>query len=743
VPALIFALAAWQTWRATLTDADQSAQHMVATLAEHALKVFDTNGLALDLIDEATRGLSCSALRTSTTIPASMARAVRHAPQIETVFVLDERGVICAASRPDRIDDASRADRDHFTGARDAPLDPATGEPAFYVGRGMIGRIGAVPFFSLSRRRSTPTPGADGGERAFQGTVIAAIELKYMIDYWRGIGQRGLAHRIALYRSDGSLLARSVEPLIVPPDPELERRIAATWANAPEGVVTDTPPFEGGERVRAWKVLPRWGIVAIASIDKADVLSPWRAIVLLYGLIAVVASSALFGVSAAALRWVRREEATAQQGREELARRLEAEAQLRQAQRTEALGRLTGGVAHDFNNLLMAVTASLEMLRKRLSNVAGVGDDPRITRLLDNAMQGAQRGAGLTQRMLAFARRQDLKPESVHVPHLVRGMSDLLRRSLSPMVQVEIHFPMRLAPAYVDAHQLELALLNLALNARDAMGSLGGTLTIAAREAAVEPDDPASLKPGFYVCVSVTDTGKGMDEATLQRATEPFFTTKGLGKGTGLGLSMVQGLAEQSGGRLVLSSRKGEGTTAELWLPRAESEDLALIPSTGADEAQAGAAGPVGSYTVLLVDDDPLVLLGTASMLEDLGHAVVGTSSGWQALEYLRSVSEVDLVITDYAMPGMTGLQLAAKVKALRPDLPMIMATGYGELPDGKEPGLWRMGKPFTQVALAKALAEVCAAAAERKAEHSSSSAGPIGMRTNRVGRPVGQRSRP
>ena len=266
----------------------------------------------------------------------------------------------------------------------------------------------------------------------------------------------------------------------------------------------------------------------------------------------------------------------------------QAQAALFQAQKMEAVGQLTGGVAHDFNNLLMAALGSLELLRKRLP------DDPKLLRLLDNAVQAAQRGAGLTQRMLAFARRQDLNSTSVDVPDLVRGMTDLLRRTIGPTIQVETHFPLGLAPALVDANQLELALLNLVVNARDAMPE-GGTITVSGREAVGESYGSGLAAERRYVCLSVTDTGQGMDQSTLARAMEPFFTTKGVGKGTGLGLSMIHGLAEQSGGRLILDSKEGVGTTAEIWLPVAEASQEPPRTSIGGKPPRHSRSCPYGS----------------------------------------------------------------------------------------------------------------------------------------------------
>ena len=362
-----------------------------------------------------------------------------------------------------------------------------------------------------------------------------------------------------------------------------------------------------------------------------------------------------------------------------------------QSQKMEAVGRLTGGIAHDFNNLLMAILGSIELVRKRLP------EDPRITPLIDNAIKGAQRGAALTQRMLAFARRQELRPEPVDVAGLVRGMTDLLQRSLGPSIAVETRFPLTLEAVLADANQLELALLNLAVNARDAMPD-GGAIVIAARAETVAPGHGSQLAPGRYVCLSVTDSGEGMDEATLAQATEPFFTTKGVGKGTGLGLSMVHGMTEQSGGRLVLKSRKGEGTTAELWLPVA-----AAVPVAADPPASSVAARAPGTLTVLVVDDDGLVLMNTAAMLEDLGHRVFEAISGNEALAILRREPAIDLVITDQAMPGMTGVQLAEAIRAEWPDMPFILATGYAEIP--ADAGLPRLGKPFSQSELAASIA--------------------------------------
>jgi signal transduction histidine kinase len=367
-------------------------------------------------------------------------------------------------------------------------------------------------------------------------------------------------------------------------------------------------------------------------------------------------------------------------------------AQVHEMQKLESLGQLTGGVAHDFNNLLMIILGNLALLRKR------AGEDPRMLALIDGAMQGAERGATLTRRMLAFARRQELRPESVSVPSLVSGMKQMLTRTLGPTVQISTDLRADLPLVRVDPNQLELALLNLAVNSRDAMPD-GGRLSIAARAVTAEAQPPQKLPPGDYVCLSVTDTGTGMDEGTLARAAEPFFTTKGVGKGTGLGLSMVHGLAAQSGGLMQISSTPGRGTTVELWLPICERAAAVEAPAEDPGERS------LRRCRVLVVDDDPLVIASSTAMLEDLGHVVIEASSGARALDVLRLGATVDLVITDQAMPGMTGLELARRIMQLRPGLPVIIATGYAELPAEDGLKLPRLSKPYRQEDLSAAIA--------------------------------------
>jgi len=368
---------------------------------------------------------------------------------------------------------------------------------------------------------------------------------------------------------------------------------------------------------------------------------------------------------------------------------MQAQEALRQSQKMEALGQLTGGVAHDFNNLLTPIVGSLDLLQRR-----GTGD-ARERRMIAGALLSAERAKTLVQRLLAFARRQPLRPTGVDLAQLVEGMAELITRTSGPHVSLEIDIEPGLPPVQTDPNQLEMAILNLAVNARDAMEK-GGTLTIAARVDEVD-NGHSELQPGRYVRVSVKDTGVGMDEETLARAVEPFFSTKGIGKGTGLGLSMVHGLVAQLGGTISISSEVNVGTTVELWLPIADSTmDLAGTKSSN--------LLPEFSGTALVVDDEELVRISTVDMLSELGYRVVDASSAEEALRLLGNGFRPNLLITDHLMPGMTGTELAHEVRKLDPDLAVLLVSGFAEVEE-IAPDLPRLTKPFRQQELAKSLA--------------------------------------
>jgi PAS domain S-box-containing protein len=394
---------------------------------------------------------------------------------------------------------------------------------------------------------------------------------------------------------------------------------------------------------------------------------------------------------------------TAEREAEEALRK--AEEALRHSQKMEAIGQLTGGIAHDFNNMLTAIIGSLEVLRRRIS--AGRYED--VQKFMDGAIGAANRAAALTHRLLAFARRQPLDPKAVDVNQLIRGMDELLRRTLGEDIKLKIELSREDWPALTDAHQLENAILNLAINARDAMPR-GGTLSIATtREILTKTErfGQEEIEPGDYIVICVGDTGVGMSPDTLKKVFEPFFTTKPIGQGTGLGLSMIYGFAKQSRGHVRIESTEGKGTLFRLYLPR----------HRGAPEARSAApirdAAPGSGETVLVIEDDSAVRLIISDLLRELGYACIEAGDGQAALPMLTSNTPIDLLITDVGLPGMNGRQIAEIARQHRPDLKILFVTGYAEHATGHAPflapGMEMATKPFALDALALKIREMIA----------------------------------
>lgn len=370
-----------------------------------------------------------------------------------------------------------------------------------------------------------------------------------------------------------------------------------------------------------------------------------------------------------------------------LAQREKALAQLHESRKMEMVGQLSGGVAHDFNNLLTPIMASLELVRRRV-------EDPRSTKLLDSAMLAADRARTLVGRLLTFARRQTLVPEAIRLEGLVAELKDLIERSLGPMIVVEVDIPDSLPAVFVDPHQLELAILNLTVNARDALED-GGRVTISARA------DSLKTRTGDHVRLTVSDNGCGMSEDTLKHCVEPFYSTKGVGKGTGLGLSMVQGLALQSGGEFDIRSKPGQGTEVTLWLPVASS------PVMQAESRAPETPLLKGSVHVLLVDDEDLVRDSTAHLLQDLGYQVTEAPSAAVALDLFDAGLRPDVLVTDYVMADITGVQLARQIRQRINDLPILIITGYTNAKPVPTDDFEVLAKPFRRQDIASRLANL------------------------------------
>jgi signal transduction histidine kinase/ActR/RegA family two-component response regulator len=548
------------------------------------------------------------------------------------------------------------------------------------------------------------------------GAVVEIDSLRRAVDSRRPVvgdvtagphGRTGFAVRAPVARGDGPVtyvVSAVVEPsafadLLLPRD--LPRgwtaqavdgsgRIVATTDPARGNMGSVVPAAQGGGRAPFRIVSPNGG-EAVGSIGPVPgvgwsvrVLMPVQAFnAPVVEAVAVLTGGGLVSALLALL--------LAGLIRRELREHRRALAAAAQRQKLEALGRLTGGVAHDFNNLLTPILGGLDLLARRLAG------DPKSARLAEGALASAERAKALVSRLLSFSRRQELAPRSTQAAELLAGLTELIEHTVGAKIGLALEVAPNLPPIEVDPIQLELAVLNLAVNARDAMPE-GGRLTLAADQPALGERRPRGLPPGRYVRISVIDTGAGMDPATLRRAVEPFFTTKDVGKGTGLGLSMVHGLAVQSGGALQLQSAVGVGTTAEIWLPAA-----AALASQAAGSAP---AADRRTSRILLVDDEPLVRASAAAILADHGHQVVEAASAAEALDLLESDGTIGALVTDFAMPVRSGAELVEAAWAIRPGLPALIVTGFADLAR-LPPGVKVLAKPFRRDELLGAVAEV------------------------------------
>ncbi|KAA0577800.1 response regulator [Azospirillum sp. B21] len=630
-------------------------------------------------------------------------------PQLEALSLVAADGSLINFTRQFPAPALDLSQRDYFRALKDK--DPGR----VYVSRPAKSLATGEWTLYIARRVNSP----DGG---LSGLAVGAIRLSYFEQFYRSLHVTP-GSGFSLWWRDGMLLARfpAVPDKVgtIATSPGVTERIARHEAGTYETPLS----VDGKDRILSFQVLRNYPLVVGVSRTRAEILARWQSsamVIAAAGLVSAVALALMLW--AMARQFLAYEAANRALGerRQAVEARDEAEEHVRQLQKMEALGQLTGGVAHDFNNLLQAVRSGLHLLE-----VGGEIRGTETRRALQVATQAVDRGATLTQHLLAFARRQRLAPAPVDLGAQVAGMAALLERTLGGAIRIRIDrddaMPPAVPPALVDPHQFDIALLNLAINARDAMPE-GGTLTIAVTSLSVErrvaddmADDKAAdlgispaLAPGGYVAVTVRDSGAGMPADVLARACEPFFTTKPVGQGSGLGLSMVHGLTAQSGGGMRLESHLGLGTAVTLYLPHAPVHSPAHPPAgTPADGASTAAEPPplpAGPARVLLVEDDALVRMANAAVLTEAGMTVTEAATGEEALALLEADDGIGILVTDFAMPGMTGADLTRLARHHRPDLPVLIVTGYAEkavLQDlGAEPGIRILSKPIPPSAL-------------------------------------------
>jgi signal transduction histidine kinase/ActR/RegA family two-component response regulator len=683
---------AWFDYDAQRDRAREHVAETVDALAEHAQKVVETADLVLARLLDHLQGRDWASIGPPRETHDFLVSLKQELPQLESVFLVSPDGENVASSRAFPLPPISDSDRPYFIRAK-------AGDTGLYFSEPFKGQIAGTYAFTITRPRLK-----DG---RFDGLVGVTISPSYFTAFYRAVLGLPRESAAALLRADGALLIRVPEiagrPTCLTP---AASTMDAVRQGGGAGLYVGPSSVDGHARLGGFRRLEGVPLLVVYSMDSALYLHDWYMHILVFGVLAAALTGAILLAGNAMLRQAALERAALQRLVAETARRQEAEASLQQGQKMEALGRLTGGVAHDFNNLLTAILGSLELLQKQVT-------EPRPRRLIETARLAAQRGAQLTAQMLAFSRKQEVAVRPVDVNAAIRATTDLLRRAIGPAVRVRHHLADDAWHAMADTVQLEIALLNLAVNARDAMPR-GGDLTIATDRATIGADRESrghgGLAPGDYLRVSVTDTGEGMSEEVRARALEPFFTTKGTGEGTGLGLSTVFGFASMMGGTVTIQSAPGAGTTVSLYLPRAaegaKPQAAAARPQTAYRHAEPARGG---ASRILLVDDDEAVRTTTRGMLEDLGVEVVEAAGGPEALALVATDRAFDLLVIDFAMPGVNGSECATRIRALWPEARLLFITGYVDN-DGLRPwvdlGVPTLGKPFTQEQLGAALTD-------------------------------------
>ncbi|MGB9365067.1 MAG: ATP-binding protein [Xanthobacteraceae bacterium] len=704
LPLLIFGAAATISYRQNQIDAQDRLQRNLGTVYEHALKVLETIELASRYLDEMLNDASDPDIRANEDAFHRRLKSLTDIlPQFADIWIVDADGRPVVSGTvfpiPRELD---LSDRDYFRAHKN---NEAQG---LYIGDVVTARAtnqrGQPRFFALSRKRI----GVDG---RFGGVTVISVSPDYFRDYYETLTQPIVA---ALIRADGVVLARY--PELPQGATRLTQGFSVQLAQRPEaGLLTGRSAIDGKERLYAFRKLPRADLYVATGLDQAEITEAWMVGMARHLIFGLPATAALIALTLMALTRTRREAAANVMLRAEIARREETEEKLRQAQKMEAVGRLTGGIAHDFNNLLTAIIGNLDLALRRLD-----GPD-RVRGWLANSRQASERAATLVQRLLAFSRQHPLEVKSVDINRLVQEMSELLGRSIGETVTIETVLAGGLWHAAVDPNQLENAIVNLAVNARDAME--GGSLTIETANSHLDETYAETageeITPGQYVMVAVSDTGSGMSREVISRAFEPFFTTKPMGVGTGLGLSQVYGFVKQSGGHIRIYSETGVGTTIKMYFPRLTGQpDLPQWVARGTAPTMAPSLD--GTETVLVVEDDPQVNKLAVEALQERGYQVMSAPDGPAALTLIDGAAAIDLLLTDVVLPGgLNGRQLTEEVHRRRPAIKILYMTGYTRnaiIHHGRlDPDIDLLTKPFTADALTRKIRRILDAGAAAK----------------------------
>jgi two-component system NtrC family sensor kinase len=666
LPAVLFAFAAWVSYRNVESVTDERIDRSLDILHEHALKVLQTVERSFAEIGEIVRGMSDDDIRLNeAALHARLRRIVETMPQLQGVAIMDRDGhPLVSANLMPVPRDFDFSDRDYFRAQ-------ASGNAGTYVSTVQTPRMRGIGpyFFALSQ----PRPSADG---RFNGIVSIALLPNYFESFYARLGAAKGSY-FGMARADGIFLARI--PVLANRLSALDER-SALRAGIARGldrtIYSVDSQLDQIDRRIGYRKLTGFPLYVLAGVERGAIYDEWLRYISSHLLFGLPLTGFLYAGLALALRRTKRLY-------DEAGRREAAEAALRQSQRLEAIGQLTGGVAHDFNNLLMIISGSMQRLRAELT-------DKKYTRLLDMIGTATQRGETLTRQLLTYSRQQTLTPQVVDLSQRLPLIRDLLTRSLRSDIEIKVDVPDGICAVRIDPGEFELAILNLAVNAKDAMPN-GGMLSIRAKVVTLKGEASEEGLSGEFVAVRVADTGHGIPANVLTRVFEPFFTTKEVGKGTGLGLSQVYGFAKQSGGAATISSAEGRGTTITIYLPRSHEAPQVTPPQAQA-QAPAAAAG-----TVLLVEDNADVAEVGADYLRQLGYRVRSVANAQAAIAALRLDANVDLVFSDILMPGgKNGLELAHEIGARFPGIPVLLTTGYSaSAQDAVQQGVVVLQKPY------------------------------------------------
>ncbi|QND74115.1 hybrid sensor histidine kinase/response regulator [Tardiphaga robiniae] len=676
LPLALFLFAAATSWVSTREIADREIERALDVAHEHALKVFETIDRSLSEMNEIVRGKSDDELRAQSDQMAGRLKQLTDAlPQLKSVWVFDNKGRALVNSLDLTLPDLDFSDRDYYR-------VHIAGDAGTFIGQSLLPRqpYQGAPFFGVSRRRVS----ADG---SFAGVVQASVFPEYFDRFYARIGHDAGSF-FALGLTDGSILARYPQldrEVRLDPKGPVGRTLSAHPAG---GLVTLVSPGDNVERRIGYRQLAGYPVYVAAGLETSAIRARWLRTISYHLIFGVPATALLFLLLAFAIRRTRRLNFEAM-------KRREAEEALKHGQRLEALGQLTGGVAHDFNNLLTVIRSSVDLLQR-----PDLSPDRRA-RYIAAISETVNRAAKLTAQLLAFARRQTLKPEVFDVGQCVHSVSEIIGTLTGAPIEIMTHVPDEALFVDADIGQFETALINIAVNARDAMAG-EGRLTIAV-SAAEQVPVALALRSDGYVAISVSDTGSGIPADQFEHIFEPFYTTKEVGQGTGLGLSQVFGFAKQSGGEVVVASELGKGSTFTLYLPRVSGDSIA--PALSASEA------PVvdgHGMSVLVVEDNRDVGTFAIDALSELGYTTVLRPNAQEALvELARHATHYDVVFSDVVMPGMTGIELAQEIRKLYPDLPVVLTSGYSHvLAQNGTFGFELLHKPYSIEQLSRVLSK-------------------------------------